>query len=966
MRYDKSLKLINYAKVTDGNLQLYTELDHSFIVGDKLYIVGGYYDNCNSLMYSTGDLYNDYATGYEVLDIIDSNSFVIKYPLVDGVDPLIYPYGKNSNNKFGDPFNNTHKAYNCYTTTVEKGVYISTAAFTRGILKRGTVNNGIFGNDYHTVILNNKGAVSGTVSNTDLVINHMVGKNVEISKGQINSKTDASNLASSKIKVVEDLSAGTVYNPFSIATVSVTNNNDGYGYNYFERITNTATDVIINNGTFANPNNSFIALNNITINKAKLGNNNTFVKPLANQMDNITLNTGYVANINTLNDVFYMNGGVINTMIPITLEPGNPTPVSYSASLKIVDFQVDYDVIANHIDPTGMTVYITGITGTDNYDLSHVTGTINSVSYTFGTLTSAVISIEIDVPGVVTGGDWTAWKTANPVTDYDFTNMKIHLLQNRFEAGKFSGLTSISSFFDSSINFIAPDLVLQDSIVVEGYFRGVTLKGSNAFNGVSKGISAYITTSAQIDQDTAGPSEFIYSRIYNNLTPLYGNFTSSYIQKGIIQNSNMVDCVCIPKTLGTDVIFLYLTRISGLMYLHDEVYWDLLNSRDVTKSYIQGSTTYVQGSYLGNGRNTGWTTGPYAFNPEYKENPNRIQALMHDSGAGVIYQSQSIAKSTNSVALGLPTNLTKKFHVPSSENIQDPLTTTDIIVVYDRGTLSLTSTNWNSLLNRNDVLYAEYLSTGTLDTKINNRNNATTVPANDADFPFVDQGLAYRDLNTIDNNYIHSSVYYKSPHVREASEINLVIYEPAPLIPPYDNQFPDPTYTPSLTTEFKIQGPGMFQCADGGTVTVTDGTYNFTYLKVIGTVDNNLSTPANFVPECFIEVERVRVNYYNVGFTVLKSVELYHPNVTRNNFDRFDVTVNANDFTNYELQLPQDVLNPAPLTLQKDITNNIEIVVDYWVTWYYYDTSYSATTDGTTSGYRGSARTKRTETYRFN
>ena len=84
------------------------------------------------------------------------------------------------------------------------------------------------------------------------------------------------------------------------------------------------------------------------------------------------------------------------------------------------------------------------------------------------------------------------------------------------------------------------------------------------------------------------------------------------------------------------------------------------------------------------------------------------------------------------------------------------------------------------------------------------------------------------------------------------------------------------------------------------------------------------------------------------------------------NFDRFDVTVNANDFTNYELQLPQDVLNPSPITLRKDISNNIEIVVDYWVTWYYYDTSYSATTDGTTSGYRGSARTKRTETYRFN
>lgn len=979
MRYDKSLKLVNYANryqyglTTAGHLQLYTELDHSFIVGDRVYIVGGYFDNCNKNLYTNANPFDDqFCTGYKVIAIFSNNSFVIEYPpLYNGDAPfntnaVVYPYGSGANNRYGDPFDNTNQAYNCYTTTVEKGVYVSTTAFTRGIMKKGTINNGIFGNDYHTVKLNNKGTVSGTVTNSDLVINHIVGKNIEISKGQINSKTDVSNLPTSKIKLVEDGSYILNSNPFYLISEAVGNNNDGFGYNCFERITNTATDIIVNNGIFSNPNNSYIALNNISINKAKLGSN-TFTKSLANQIDTVTIGTGYVGNINTLNDKFIANGATVNTFIPLTLEIGNATPVAYSATLKQIDIQVEYDVLANHYTNIGSTVYISGIVGTTNYDLTHVTGTIAAMSYTFGTLNSAVISIVFDIAGVTTGGDWTAWKAANPVANYDFSNMQIHLTQNIFEAGIFSGAT-ISSYFDSSINFTTPDLVIDNSTIIEAYVKGVTLKGSNVFNGSSKGKSAYITLCAQIDQDITGPTTYTYSRIYGNITPLYGGFDNALIEKGIIQNSSMFDTICIPRTLGTDVIFLYNSRLSGMMYLHDEVYWDLLNTRDVTRSFISGAVTYVQGAYLGNGRNTPWTTASNNVgDPELKMNPNRIQGILHDSSNGVIYQSQSIAKSSNSSILGLPTNLTKKIHVPSSENIQDPLSTTEIIVIHDKGSLSLTASNWNSTNNRDDILYAEYLAGGTLDTKIDNRNNAITLPANDADFPFVDQGLAYRDLNTIDSNYIYTVPYFKTPHIREASEINLTIYETAPLIAPYDNQFPDPAIPASLTTQLKIQGgPGTYLCNDGATVNINNGTYTQLFLKVVGTVDNGMAAPAAIVPQCFIEIERVFVKTYTSGFGAITRVFLYEPNSTLNDFDRMDQVVAAGLFTNEELLLYQHQHGGAPVNFTIGGADNIEIIVDYWVTWFYYDTGYNATADSTTNGYKGSARTKRTETYRFN
>ena len=84
------------------------------------------------------------------------------------------------------------------------------------------------------------------------------------------------------------------------------------------------------------------------------------------------------------------------------------------------------------------------------------------------------------------------------------------------------------------------------------------------------------------------------------------------------------------------------------------------------------------------------------------------------------------------------------------------------------------------------------------------------------------------------------------------------------------------------------------------------------------------------------------------------------------NFDRLEQTVSAGMFTNIEIPLYQDKMLPIPIEMEVSAARPAEVIVEYWVTWFYYETGYNAATDGTTSGYKGSARTKRTQTFRFN
>src|SRR5208283_5009510 len=121
MRFHRTSKLLNKGTYNAGYLQLYTELDHTFQVGDQIYITGGHYDNVSNFLYSSqwNSSNNPFFTttittsvAYTITEVDYAiNSVTINYPVPVA---LISPYG-TFNNKAGDPtltFPITFLAYN--------------------------------------------------------------------------------------------------------------------------------------------------------------------------------------------------------------------------------------------------------------------------------------------------------------------------------------------------------------------------------------------------------------------------------------------------------------------------------------------------------------------------------------------------------------------------------------------------------------------------------------------------------------------------------------------------------------------------------------------------------------------------------------------------------------------------------------------------------------------------------------
>jgi hypothetical protein len=162
-RSHRSLKLLNHASSSvDNKLELYTELDNTFLPGDLLWITGGYYDNTDEMLYfeawtNGNNVFN--ALGkkpYKVLSINAlNNSFTVD---ISTLPTLFYPYctKANTTNITANPFDIVDLAYNNINTTgsvydMYKGVYVSQYVAPKSRVVAGTVYNGTFGTDVTTV-----------------------------------------------------------------------------------------------------------------------------------------------------------------------------------------------------------------------------------------------------------------------------------------------------------------------------------------------------------------------------------------------------------------------------------------------------------------------------------------------------------------------------------------------------------------------------------------------------------------------------------------------------------------------------------------------------------------------------------------------------------------------------------------------------------------------------------------------
>jgi len=1015
VRFDKSLKILNYAKNNAGYVELYTELDHSFVAGDKVFIVGGYYDNTNTLLYTsqfsalTPALYNPYAihrNGYTVRSVnYTQNSFTIGVP---ATMPMYYPFGV-SGNPLGDPQDGANLAYNdLITPNLYNNVYVSRAAFITGRFRKGTINNGIFGNDKHKVRLNMHENFATNAVKSDVSITHIAVKNASVSKCVISSKTDSLNPLTIKLKVVEDATFGPVASPYYVTNVAVGPNNDTWGYSAFQAFT-IYQESTIYNGDFSHPasNAKGIEIKYCTILHAKVGAN----EPLGVQgcmLTESTLLSGYLGNFtpNYLTAVTFGSPGMtsnIDTYIEL-----NPTSVSWGALPGEVILNVAYDTVAHrdwHNSLIATAAFVSGITPilpagnpqafNDNsmrYDITNAMAFVNATpSYTTGDVNSAqIILTMLDLVA-----NWVLFTSTYTPANFDFSKTKLSF--QTLDNMRITGNTTIRSCVYS--NQVYLDGV--GCVVKEGTYVGLAYSANTRFLGSSTGESILLVQCKQMFQTaTTVLPIFTYTTIQYG-APIKGDFNNCKIYAGTIQNSTITNTfiaeytVPVAVTLGyadTPIIYLYNDTCYGETRIAPGVHWDLLQFNGTLDEAVNNYpiNAYIkERSFLG-ARKTRWKTGPYTLAPlgptTLSPDLNKLEGLP----ALFIYNSQTVTQPNASI---LPAELQRSlfYHVPSLEHVQPVFDDTKFMSIVDHGGMLYTSPFFGWLRdptkNRNDILFSDYLDTPastSIRQKILNRTTYD-VSGTTVHFTGVDPLTAsISDIRRVDDKFEHEyPAYYNDDRAREQSDISINVYE----LPPVQVGQPDPAYIFNSTQFLKFQliGP-PYTIIDGimpGTTTVPNGQYSLSFrhygplenqcfvIPFVGTIC--VPTPTANVPACFIEVERVIVKSYD-AVNDLKDVQIHNCNYC----PQVSGIPSGSEYSwNYlaaGVNYPTDfqILNPFNNTVEfvkitsNLVTDHVKIEVEYWVTWYFAQTSASTADNLPFGGFTGGYREKKIDVYDIN
>lgn len=956
---DISVKLLNYATVNSGKLKLYTELNSTFNVGDTVYISDGYYKNTNELLYvnnySVGQptLYTPFTNknrGYKIISIdIPNNGFTIDYDVI--LANIVYPYGTTLN-PFGNPQDATNLAYNTYTgDDLYKGIYVSNTAFVNGTMKAGTINNGIFGNDKRQIKLG-----ANYTATDNLTINHIISKNVKIDKATINSKVHPAG-TTKKIKVIENNLLNPA-NPFYLAFSFINPDNNGFGYSIYEKFENSS-NVIINNGEFINPRSGFINLSNLTITKAKIGSS----EPVYGcNIDNITINDGIINNVLATNNLITNNVN-LNTFVML-----NQNGATWSTTPGNIIFNVIYDTVANKKWVNGTNVYISGIQKLSNpgFDLYNTSsfGTIVNTSYTFGNLTSATIEIHFDnLNGV---GSWPTYTAANPINQINFSYLKVHFLTNNITNLKFNNGSLSSCLINATLN--DPKIYLDAFNITEGYYKKIIFSKNGSFNGLTYGISSYITESIQIGNNLSFPPVIKYVYLVNN-KPISGLLQYSKMISGVLYNSSVSDSI-IDVTVGFTT-YLDDVTLNNNITVDPNVIWN-----DVSIQYVADTVVgvnIVTTSSFAN-RKTPWVTHPSLNNGrlQYGSNATNINKISENSISGYYNAQQKIDASGSYI-----TKYSTKYEVPSFSNIVTGVPGTDKVVLVDRGPLQYDGANWTLITpgNKLKILFADILDNNpTIKTKITNRTNQTT-SGTYTDFPGVAlQPTAKSQVVRVDNNYVYTDndFYFPSESITQKN-ITANIYS---ILSPSSNIFPSPTLNDPLVKFFlRITNPTYTTEVDnavhGGTSAIREGLNYINFRRAATFTRAGGGGDATSVPACFVEIERVITTKKNLS-DVVQSVTITNCNhcvpITghvQNSIEySYDNIVLLNDYpTDYIIR---DNIEPVGNPVSVNITSNdkFDISVEFWVTWFYDASGFSGYENTYLSHQRiASYRTKHTLTH---
>lgn len=941
MSLNLSSKLLNYAKSVNGYLQLFTSLNHTFKVGDKIYILGGYYDNTD-----ISDPFN--AITYTVLSVDqNTNSFVIDYPTT--TLSLIYPYG-TLQNRFGDPQDLVNLAYNNYLNDdLYKSVYVSKSIFKKGRFKSGKINNGIFGTDTEIVKLSVNENATSLINQNNVVIEHIVSKNTEISKGIINSKTDSISLQTKKYEIIEDSSIN-INNPYYPQQIAISNNNNGYGYSYFERfrnVTNTTNELTINNGEFVNPGHNYISLKDIFINRAKIGTS----FPIYNDslvLDNIIINSGELLNVTknnliTGNNIKYSNYHKININNATLGGIGDPGKLYLN---------VDYADLANFLTLSGTILLYGPFNNIESYNYEYSAEleffTVDSITYITGdTINNVDVELSFNQDVI---DNWANFISLFNINSFDWSNVYI----TKFESQKRLLLNNCNIF----ATIYSSNCYIENSNMT-GVFNEITYNNCNvnSYNNMYTVLQYCIN---KINYDTIFPITINTQYIFNNVFLLNSKinnktlFIDSYIRESDLTKCILNNSIVSSKNPNN-------LDIAGSLYnctINDSFIDDTVNTIGCRFTQIgqivdnDGVTIINRANY--NGRRTPWVTyigglQSSLITPNTQWIPNGKDYTSNF----LYYGSQYIVELNTSVNNSHLPRTRMTYQVPNLENVVSGILNSDIYSIYFYNYVASNVFD-TTVFN---VHSGTFFNNAQLLTKLQNRLNQTTSGIIDPRFTGVTLPPATStDLVEVDENYLIDIVNSPYPvSSRNVSVSNVYINT----IPDAPDNFPDPKHigNSDILSKFEI---GIVDSIEGSSALFNSGdTVNLTnqqsefsiglqYETSPSVFVDNLGNPATMAPAPFVEVERVLVKYYSDNFITNTKNKIFNtnyiPNInTTGNKYNINNNILMTDLNNSFFIDSMSQTPYIPPIVEKDINENLTIDIELWITWFYYEDSVIST-----------------------
>jgi hypothetical protein len=138
-------KLLNYIELNKKKLKFYTELNSDFRIGDRVFIIGGNYDNTifTDKSNSKYDIFNKFAYGFLILDV-DSTTASNAITLDIDYNDTTFNTSSNTNiTSINTPYKSTLELLN--TPNSLREAWITKTYFKFGEFNGGAFNGGVFG-----------------------------------------------------------------------------------------------------------------------------------------------------------------------------------------------------------------------------------------------------------------------------------------------------------------------------------------------------------------------------------------------------------------------------------------------------------------------------------------------------------------------------------------------------------------------------------------------------------------------------------------------------------------------------------------------------------------------------------------------------------------------------------------------------------------------------------------------------